>query len=192
VIDGRRLTVVAVVAAAVLLLAGTSYAMTLAVQPRQSTDLFAGPESALAASIQETMWESMAIGLGMPAQGLDAAVYSDSGLIDVMVERGFTLAEVAQAMLAAMETALELHVAQGTISPEQAEAMLDLARSQMMPGGIAAMGGTDGTLLGPWGGGIDMGSLRESAPWEWGRRGGPCHDDIDGAEYQPRTMGRVL
>jgi hypothetical protein len=209
-IGGRRFAVAIAVAAAVMLLAGTAYAGALTAQPRQSMASFAGCGTGPVAGMHATMWESLAVGLGMTVQGLDAALSDGSSLADVAAQQGIDSGELAGRMLAAMEMALDEQVAQGALSLAEAQAMLDLARIHMTPERIALMGSSDAHMVGPWGGGLNMSamhrsmhgedisfdidSMREDMQEEWGRRWGPCHEDpIDGAEYQPRRMmGRAV
>ena len=172
--------VIAVVAVAGLLLAGTAYARSLSTQNQDQAD-GQGCGGADMGEMHSTMWPSLAKSLGLTTDQLDKELAGGKSLEKIAAEKGISTDALAKQMLDAMKTALGEQVAQGKLTGEQEKAILDAAQKHMTPEHIAAMGSMNGGM----GAGSGMGSMHNSmhdADSGAGRTsGGSCHGDDAGS-----------
>ncbi len=186
--------VIAVVAVAGLLLAGTAYARSLSVAgPDQAAGQ--GCAGAGMGEMHSIMWPSLAKSLGLTADQLDKELAGGKSLEQIAGEKGFSSDKLAEQMLAAMKGALDQQVAQGKLTTEQEQATLDAAKKHMTPEHIAAMGSVTGGMQGGMGFGSDMDSMHNSMHGADGgtgtTSGGSCHgDDADGGATSGGMMSR--
>lgn len=185
----------ALVAVAALLLAGTSYARSLASQEPREANPLAGCGDAAMGDMHSTMRASLAQSLGLTPEQLDKALAEGKSLEKLASEKGIDKEKLAEKMLAAMKAALDQQVAQGKLSSEQAKAMLEAAKSHMTPEHIASMGNMTGSMHGGTGVGQDMDSMHESMHGSDETSGGSCHGDESGGSMMGggmRNPGRSM
>ncbi len=171
--------VIAVVAVAGLLLAGTAYARSLSVAgPDQAANQGCG--GADMGEMHSIMWPSLAKSLGLTTDQLDKELAGGKSLEQIAAEKGISSDKLAEQMLAAMKTALGQQVAQGKLTDQQEQTILDAAKKHMTPEHIAAMGSMNGGM----GAGSGMDSMHNSmhgADSGTGTTsGGSCHGDDAG------------
>jgi hypothetical protein len=154
------------------------------------------------------VWGSLAASLGMSAAELDEAMAGGVSLLELAQARGLAPEQLAEEMLAAMETALNEQIARGNLTSEQASSLLQAARTHMTPEHLTAMGSMAEHMSG-WSGSFDMNAMHESmhgpgngfgmgsmhggmgGQGEPG--GGSCHEDEAGeTRYPVRSMMRMM
>ncbi len=153
--------VITVVAAAGLLLAGTAYARSLSVQ-NQDEAANQGCGGGDMGDMHSTMWPSLAKSLGLTTDQLDNELAGGKSLEKIAAEKGISSDKLAEQMLAAMKVALDQQVAQGKLTSEREEAILDGAKKHMTPEHIASMGSMTGSMHGGTGAGSSMDSMHSS------------------------------
>ncbi len=179
----------ALVAVAALVLAGTSYARSLASQEPRVADLVAGCGDVATGDMHSTMWASLAQSLGLTPEQLDRALAEGKSLESLAGEKGISNEKLAEKMLAAMKAALDQQVAQGKLSSEQAKALLDGAKSHMTPEHIVSMGSTAGSMHGGTGAWQDMDAMHQSMHGSDEAFGAPCHGDETGGSMMGGGTG---
>ena len=198
----RRIKVtvaLAAVAVAAILLAGTSYAMGLYGHAGQLPAQASGCGGVAMDDMHSTMWNSLASGLGLTSEELTEALSGGQTLLEIANEKGIDEEQLAARMLDAMKAAFDQQVTGGSLTPEQAEAMLETAREHMTPDHVASMAGASGPMSGPshmggWAGGIDMDAMHDSMHGTGEPAGGSCHGDQPGGTNDPgpNMMSRVF
>ena len=186
----RKLTIAVVVVAAVaLLVAGTSYARS-APSPNKQVDSIAGCDDAIVADLHSTMWSSLAGGLGMTTEQLNRAVAEGKTPDDLAREKGIDRAQLSDRMFAAAKAALQDEVKNGALSGQQAESLLESAKSHMGPEHVAAMVGETGSTFGKLGADGVMLSMHEGtqeAMDAMDESGHSCDETQAGGEMMPEA-----